>query len=86
MSIGCKKAPPAPGSEIKTAHCSGDSVKFTLREGKVTIAIDDLDFQYHLGVRGKPKLDIENTIFGKQYIVYCYDWEQKMEFFPRLPY
>jgi hypothetical protein len=86
MSIGCKKASPAPGSEISAAHCSGDSIQFSLKGEKVTVAISEIDFQIYAGVYGRPQLDIENTLFGKQYTVYCYDWEQKMRFFPCLAY
>jgi hypothetical protein len=84
-NIGCKIAPP-PGEVIKGAHCGGDSIDFSLPGKKATIAIDDLDFQFHLGVKGKPQLNIEKTLFGTQYTVYCQNWEQKMQFFPCLAY
>ncbi len=90
-SNGSKEAPPPPaplGYVIKNVHCSGDSIQFSLKGKKVTIAIDDLVFLYHFGVKGKPQLNIEKTLFGTQYTytVYCRNWEQKKRFFPCVAY
>ena len=83
--IDCNKVPPPPGDVIKSTRCIiGDSIQFSLQGKKVTIAIGDLDFQYHSGVRGNPKLSVEESLFGTHYKVYCRNWEQKMHFFPCL--
>jgi hypothetical protein len=95
VNIGGNKISPPPGYVIKSAHCSGDSIQFSLTGKKMimtgnqaTIAIGDLVFLYHLGVKEKPQLNIEKMPFGMQYTytVYCRDREQKMQFFPCLAY
>jgi hypothetical protein len=95
VNIGGDKTPAPPGYEIDSAHCSGDSVQFSLAgkrmiaEGnQATVAVSDLVFQYSLGVKDKPRLNIERTPAGMQYTytVYCRDREQKARLFPCIAY
>jgi hypothetical protein len=90
-NIGNKEVPPPPGplgSVIKKVHCNGDSIQFALTGRTVTIAVDDLVFLYHLGVKGKPRINTEKTLFGTRYTytVYCRNREQKKHFFPCVAY
>jgi hypothetical protein len=90
-TIADKEVPPPPapfGQVVKNVHCRGDSIQFFLAESIMTIAIDDLVFLYHLGVKGKPQLNTEKALFGTRYTytVYCRNWGQKKHFFPCVAY